>query len=98
MTLFAILTHMKLMDWRLRENLTLGAAATFFGLMNARTYQRYETGENRPDAPLAQTFVDLTSGDVSILDLHDTRLEWLRAQSQRRKSSESAFCRTEAAE
>ena len=43
-----------------------------------RTYQRYEEGENRIDAPLAERIMTFTSGAVSLQDLHDQRVSWLR--------------------
>ncbi|NBN62809.1 helix-turn-helix domain-containing protein [Pannonibacter tanglangensis] len=69
---------MNLKQWRLTQGKTLGDCARHFGLKSARTYQRYETGENRPDADLVDAFVRLSGGAVTALDMHQTRLEWLR--------------------
>lgn len=46
---------------------------------SARTYQRYETGENRPDAPLVERIRNVSSGLVTVEDLHRQRLEWLKS-------------------
>lgn len=83
LTEYGVLRHilgMTLHDWRLMRNMTVAAAAEFFGIPNARTYHRYETGENRPDAPLVEHFVKATDGSVTLADMHATRLSWLGAK------------------
>lgn len=70
---------MTLIEWRQQEKLTLTECASRFGLGSARTYQRYETGENRPSAVLAEKIEQATSGIVTVADLHRTRLAWERA-------------------
>ncbi|RWN11785.1 hypothetical protein [Mesorhizobium sp.] len=69
---------MQLKEWRLTHGKTMSECASLFGLDNARTYQRYETGENRPDADLVERFSALTDRSVGAVDMHETRLAWLR--------------------
>lgn len=57
----------------------MAEAATLLAIDSARTYQRYETGENRPDAPLIERIRVETDGRVTLEDLHRQRLEWLKA-------------------
>lgn len=59
--------------------MTMAEAASRFGVEGARTYQRYETGENRPDAPLVEIILAVTGGAVALDDLHQQRLDWLKA-------------------
>lgn len=70
---------MNLKQWRQTHQKTLQECAAFFGVRNARTYQRYETGENRADADLVDVFVRLSGGAVTAADMHQTRLDWLKA-------------------
>lgn len=79
MAFIAIYVAMTLRQWRLTQGKTLDECAAFFGLKSARTYQRYETGENRPDADLVDVFVRLSGGAVTAADMHQTRLDWLKA-------------------
>jgi len=71
---------MKLKQWRLTQEKTLLECAKDLGLRDGRTFQRYETGENRPDAPLADAIILMTKGQVTLEDLHIQRLEWLESQ------------------
>lgn len=61
------------------KGLTMAEAATLLAVGYAGSYQRYETGANRPDAPLIEHIKTVTEGAVTLDDLHDQRLEWLRA-------------------
>lgn len=79
MAFIAIYVAMTLRQWRLTQGKTLEECARHFGLKSARTYQRYETGENRPDADLVDVFVRLSGGAVTAADMHQTRLDWLKA-------------------
>jgi transcriptional regulator with XRE-family HTH domain len=69
---------MNLKQWRLTRELTMAEASVLLGLESARTYQRYETGENRPDAPLVEKIMSVTDGGVMLEDLHRQRLDWLK--------------------
>ena len=75
---------MRLKDWRGRENLTLLDCATRLGLRDGRAFQRYETGEHRPDAPLLDQICLMTGGDVSLTDMHQQRLDWLRERGEKK--------------
>ncbi|WP_457662221.1 helix-turn-helix domain-containing protein [Sinorhizobium medicae] len=70
---------MDLRAWRTENGLTMSEAATLLSIESARTYQRYETGENRPDAPLVERIRSVSGGLVMAEDLHRQRLEWLKS-------------------
>lgn len=70
---------MNLQEWRTKHGFTLNECAALLGLGSARTYQRYETGENRPSALLTERIVRASNGDVSAQDIHAVRLSWERA-------------------
>lgn len=72
------MSRMNLNQWRQTRDMTMKEASILLGLESARTYQRYETGENRPDAPLIERIMAATDGAVTLADLHRQRLEWLR--------------------
>lgn len=57
----------------------MAEAATRLGVSDARTYQRYEIGENRPDAPLVERIRAVSRGMVTLEDLHRQRLDWLKS-------------------
>jgi hypothetical protein len=69
---------MQIKVWRLTQEKTLTECAELFGLADARTYQRYETGENRADADLVERFRILSDDLVTAADMHECRLAWLR--------------------
>lgn len=69
---------MDIRDWRILNEMTMAEAAKRLGLDSARTYQRYETGENRPDAPMLVLIQRMTAGAVTVEDMHRLRLRWLR--------------------
>ena len=56
----------------------MGEAAQLLGLGFAASYNRYETGENRPDAPMVERILRITEQVVGLEDLHRQRLDWLR--------------------
>lgn len=62
----------------MQGELTMAEAAMLLCLDSPRTYQRYETGENRPDAPMVERIRAVSHGRVTIFDLHVQRLDWLR--------------------
>jgi len=57
----------------------MARAASLIALENARAYQRYETGENRPDAHIVERIINASDGMVRLEDLHAQRLQWLTA-------------------
>lgn len=69
---------MRLREWRLTHKLTLAGCAEMLGVGHARNFQKYETGENRPDAPMVERIVVMTGGVVALDDIHAQRLDWLR--------------------
>ena len=71
--------------WREQQGFTLKQAGEHFGFGGrnpARTYQRIESGETAADAITAERVVRLTGGVVTVQDLHETRLAWLRARGR----------------
>jgi len=56
----------------------MGEAAQLLGLGFAASYNRYETGENRPDAPMIERIRRVTEGKVDLEGLHLQRLDWLK--------------------
>lgn len=70
---------MKLKEWRLTQQKTLRDCAEALGLGDARVYQRYESGEQWPSAPIVEALLDMTGRTVTVEDLHKQRLEWFRA-------------------
>ncbi|MEX3008981.1 helix-turn-helix domain-containing protein [Hoeflea sp. TYP-13] len=73
---------MRLKEWRLTQKLTLADCAAALGCNGARTYQRYEDGMHRTDALFVEAIVELTDGAVTAQDMHETRLEWLKANGR----------------
>ncbi len=76
---------MNLKTWRCAQTMTLTAAAGEIGISGAnpaRTLQRFEEGSQRPDAPLVEAIAKLTDGAVTAQDMHETRLDWLRANGR----------------
>ena len=74
-----LLINMDMKQWRKLNKLSMAEAAKLMSLENARAYQRYETGENRPDAPLVERIRAVTDGSVTAEDHHRQRLDWLKA-------------------
>lgn len=70
---------MKLKEWRQTHEKTLRECAEVLGLGDARVYQRYESGEQWPSAPTVEAILEMTSNDVSVVDLHEQRVEWIKA-------------------
>lgn len=83
---------MTLSSWRssFKPRLTLAAAADLLGIQGtnpARTYQRYETGENAVDIVFAVEIVRRTCGAVSLDDIAGTRAAWLQKKAGSARSS-----------
>jgi transcriptional regulator with XRE-family HTH domain len=75
---------MQVIRWRKSNKLSLSQMAERLGIGGrnpSRTYQRYETGENRPDADTVQKIIEMTAGAVTAQDMHETRLAWLRERA-----------------
>jgi transcriptional regulator with XRE-family HTH domain len=73
---------MLLRDWRLTQGHSLERVAADLGLEargRARKVQRWETGENEAPAPIVAAIRLLTAGAVTPVDMHDTRMAWLRS-------------------
>lgn len=70
---------MDMKSWRLAGGLSMARAASLLSLDSARAYQRYETGENRPDAHVVERIIRVSEGSITLVDLHRQRLQWLAA-------------------
>lgn len=72
---------MKLRDWRIQNNKSQRGCSEALGLAGgARSFQRIETGETGVDADMAMRIISLTNGAVSLQDMHETRLDWIRRE------------------
>ncbi|MBB5703575.1 transcriptional regulator with XRE-family HTH domain [Ochrobactrum daejeonense] len=72
---------MKLADWRKREGLSCDDIARRLEITAVRggsSVWNWETGRARADADIIDRIEILTKGEVSPLDMHRTRLDWLR--------------------
>lgn len=70
---------MKLKSWRLEAGRSQGDCANALRLEGgARSFQRIETGQNKPDADMVERIVVMTGGQVTAADMHLTRLDWLK--------------------
>jgi transcriptional regulator with XRE-family HTH domain len=69
---------MNLKTWRQTQAKTMRECAEMLETSDARAYQRYESGEHWPSAPMIEQIVAMTGGEVTIADLHAQRLIWLR--------------------
>jgi transcriptional regulator with XRE-family HTH domain len=70
---------MKLKEWRQTHEKTLRECAEVLGLGDARVYQRYESGEQWPSAPTVEAILEMTANSVTVVDLHEQRVEWIKA-------------------
>lgn len=76
-----------LRSWRQGQSQSLDKLGETLGLggqNRARTIQRIETGESQADADLAEAIQRVTEGVVTPLDLHTTRLAWLKSNGKAR--------------
>lgn len=70
---------MKLKDWRTGQAKTLKDVSEALCVKGgARTIHRIETGAVDADADMAERIRALTGGAVTPIDLHFTRLAWLK--------------------
>ncbi|WP_283800079.1 helix-turn-helix transcriptional regulator [Nitratireductor sp. GZWM139] len=92
---------MQLRDWRKQRKMSAAETARSLGIAGVNpggTIARIEVGSRRPDADMVQRIHDLTGGLVSALDMHETRLAWLRQNRPDRFFSVQAAISMEAAE
>lgn len=79
---------MRWRTWRNREGLTIEEMAQKIasylgsGPIGVRTAQRWETGENVAPAEVVEAMRVMTKGEVSPIDVHDQRLEWLHERGR----------------
>ncbi|MEN5299924.1 YdaS family helix-turn-helix protein [Brucella sp. TWI559] len=72
---------MNLADWRKSEKLSCEELARRLGITVSRggtNVWNWESGRTRADADVIDRIEKLTGGHVTPLDMHRTRLSWLR--------------------
>lgn len=78
----AMISGMKIREWRIANSKSLRQAAEAFGIGGgknpSRRMQRIETGEAPVDALLADVIVTITNGAVTLQDLNDTRRDFMQ--------------------
>jgi hypothetical protein len=73
------ITAAMLKQWRSSQGKSQGECALVLGMRGgARSFQRIETGESSADADTIDRIVRMTGGAVTVKDMHDIRLAWLR--------------------
>ncbi|MCZ4274022.1 helix-turn-helix domain-containing protein [Maritalea porphyrae] len=73
---------MTLKEWRSKNAITLAKLATLcgmYGVNPARDLHRYENGSRQTPVLVVEKIVKATKGMVTAQDMHETRLDWLRA-------------------
>ena len=79
---------MRWRTWRNHEGLTIEEMAQKIASLlgcepiGVRTAQRWETGENVAPAEVVEAVRVMTKGQVSPIDIHDQRLEWLHERGR----------------
>jgi DNA-binding transcriptional regulator YdaS (Cro superfamily) len=71
---------MTISDWMKSTNRSAFQLAAILGL-SEMAVRRYAQGSRMPEPEIAQRIVEVTEGAVSIQDLHDTRLAFLRSSA-----------------
>jgi hypothetical protein len=70
---------MNIRDWRISEKLTVPAILARLDLqVTERTWHRMERGQTPVDADVVERIVAMTGGAVTVQDMHDLRLEFLK--------------------
>lgn len=78
---------MELADWRKAEKLSTTEVAERLRMAGdhaSSTVWNWETGRARPDADVIDRIERLTQGAVTSVDMHRTRLGWLKANRPER--------------
>ena len=78
----AYMPTMRLKDWRLAAGLSIAELARELGIAGVNpggTLARIETGARQADATMTDRIIRRTAGAVAADDMHQVRLEWLRA-------------------
>lgn len=78
---------MRLRESRERRQKTLGEVAEELAAIlgrpvGIRTYHRWETGESPAPTDVVEAIRAMTGGDVSPVDLHEQRMEFLRSSGR----------------
>jgi len=73
---------MNIRDWRIDAKVSQRELAIRLGISGAnpaRTLQRYESGESQMSSVMVDRLELISGAAVTAQDMHETRLEWLRA-------------------
>lgn len=70
---------MKLTDWMTSRALSPDDLAKQIGV-TAEAVRRYRTGSRMPEPLIAEKIVEVTKGKVTVQDLHDARMAFLRGE------------------
>ena len=68
----------------------MGAALGFSATNPARALQLIERGERKADANIVARISQITKGEVTAQDMHETRLEWLQQNKPEQFQNEVA--------
>jgi len=76
---------MNIKDWLKTNDLPVdGFAARVGAVRSSRTIARIVSGAVMPDADMVARIEALTAGEVTAIDMHVTRLDWLKANRPER--------------
>lgn len=78
---------MRLADWRKAQSLSCAEVENGLGLEGVRdgkSVWNWETGRSRADADMIDRIKRFTNSEVTEADMHQTRLDWLRAHRPER--------------
>lgn len=93
LTCFGRIGHKAYMlkTWRIQSGKSQGECAMALGMRGgARTFQRIESGESSADADMVERISAMTGGEVSAVDMHETRLSWLKTNRPEKFDGEVA--------
>lgn len=78
---------MKLLVFISSHQLTPAAFARLLGNVSGEAVRLWASGRRMPEPETAQRIVEATGGAVTVQDLHETRLQFLRNPPQPRKDT-----------
>jgi DNA-binding transcriptional regulator YdaS (Cro superfamily) len=78
---------MKLHAFITSQQITPAAFARILGNVSGEAVRLWASGRRMPEPETAQRIVEATGGAVTVQDLHDTRLQFLRNPPQPRKDT-----------
>ena len=78
---------MKLRAFMTEQQLSPAAFARILGDVSGEAVRLWASGRRMPEPEIAQRIVEATGGTVTVQDLHDTRLQFLRNPPQQKKDT-----------